>query len=245
MAPTPSLHSNYLDCNHVTRVVRIGGMSKPELIDDLKNHRIELNEAGRSLFANDGFTTSEVPSHVETVEITVLNLGYAQGAAIADISKRAISLGLSLCPLELGPHFRLQYLDQPEGQNGRPVTQHKAPLGSITIVSAPISEDEDTPKGFYLRRINDVLWLRGYRSEPNHIWSPEDHLVFSIRIRNGKQEIPIQNHGMKSPYYDRIERTSLGRSPLIPGLYRPKTTYALNTAQDIGDAKKNDRQVHE
>jgi hypothetical protein len=184
MAPTPILYSLYPDCHYVARIIRIGGMSKAELIDELKNRGMDLNEAGRVLFANNGFTTSEVPSSVETVEITVLNLGYAQGATIADISKRAISLGLSLCPLELGPHFRLQYLDQPEGQNGHPVTQHKAPFGSLTIVSPQISDDDDTPKGFYLRRINDVLWLRGYRSDSNHIWSPEDHLVFSVRIRN-------------------------------------------------------------
>jgi hypothetical protein len=161
-------------------------MSKPELIDELVNHGIELNEAGRDLFAHNGFTTSAIPSSIETIEITVSNLGYAQGAAIADISKRAISLGLSLCPLELGPHFRLQYLDQPEGQNERPVTKHKAPFGSLTIVSPEISEDDDIPKGFYLRRMNDVLWLRGYWSGPNHIWNPEDHLVFSVRIPNEK-----------------------------------------------------------
>ena len=84
-----------------------------------------------------------------------------------------------LCPLELGPHLRLQFTDQPEGSLGQPVSQNCAPPGSLTVASAPLAQDDETPKGFYLRRIEGVLWLRGYRSWPGHIWSPQDMFVFS------------------------------------------------------------------
>jgi len=47
------------------------------------------------------------------------------------------------------------------------------------VASAPLAQDDETPKGFYLRRIEGVLWLRGYRSWPGHIWSPQDMFVFS------------------------------------------------------------------
>jgi hypothetical protein len=30
-----------------------------------------------------------------------------------------------------------------------------------------------------LRRIDGVLWLRGYRSGPEHIWNQDDHFVFT------------------------------------------------------------------
>jgi hypothetical protein len=83
-----------------------------------------------------------------------------------------------LCPLELGPHPRLQFLDQPEGHLGHPSSKHRAPHGSITVASRPLTEDYETPKGFYLRRIDGVLWLRGYCSAPDDIWNPEDRLVF-------------------------------------------------------------------
>jgi hypothetical protein len=72
----------------------------------------------------------------------------------------------------------LQYLDQPEGYWDQPVRHHQAPSGSITIASEPLSEDDDFPKGFYLRRIKGVLWLRGYRSGAEHIWEPGDHFLF-------------------------------------------------------------------
>ena len=160
------------------RSVRIGGLGRLELLTELQKSGIELNPAGLELFANDKFTTSEVNAILETVEITVDSLGFPQGTTINKICERAVQLGISLCPLELGPHLRLQYGDQPEGQLGHPPTQGRAPPGSLTIASPCISGDDDIPKGFYLRRIDGVLWLRGYRSGPEHIWSPEDHFVF-------------------------------------------------------------------
>ena len=80
--------------------------------------------------------------------------------------------------MELGPYLRLQYLDQPEGFFGQPLTRHRAPPGSVTIASESPVEDDDFPKGFYLHCIKGVLWLRGYRSDAQHVWDPDDHLVF-------------------------------------------------------------------
>jgi hypothetical protein len=155
-------------------------MGRLELLGELQKNAIELNPAGLELFANDKFTTSAVTSILETIEITVANLGLPHGITIDRICERAVQLGLSLCPLELAAHLRLQYRDQPEGHVGYPPSQHRAPRGSLTIASPHISGDDDIPKGFYLRRIDGVLWLRGYRSGPEHIWSPEDHFVFAI-----------------------------------------------------------------
>ena len=162
----------------ITRIVHAGGMSKPELLVEFQKRGIELNEAARTLFAHDGFTTSKTMSLFATVEISVGDLGYAEGAAMAQIHERAVELGLALCPLELGPHFRLQFLQQTESDGGGSPSQHRAPPGSITVASRQLTEDDGIPKGFYLRRINGVLWLRGYLSGPEHIWSPEDRFVF-------------------------------------------------------------------
>ena len=165
-------------CPSIARAVRVGGVTKRELLSAFQAHGIELNATGRILFAHDEFKTSETSSVFETVEISVLDLGYEQGATVAQVHERSAQLGLSLCPLELAPHLRLQYLDQPEGDWGHPPSQHRAPPGSITVASAPLGEDDNLPKGFYLRRIKGVLWLRGYRSRAEHIWSAEDRFVF-------------------------------------------------------------------
>lgn len=168
----------YPDCPMVIRTVHLGGLTKAELIQELQSNSILMNESGERLFANDLFMTAETRSAVTTVELTVGDLGFPQGATIAELYARAATLGLGICPLELGPHLRLQYHDQPEGDWGKPVRHHQAPYGSITIASEPLTQDDDFPKGFYLRRITGDLWLRGYRCGPQHVWDADDHFIF-------------------------------------------------------------------
>ena len=40
-----------------TRVVYVGGMSKPQLLAQLAEAKVELNEAAHTLFSSDKFTT--------------------------------------------------------------------------------------------------------------------------------------------------------------------------------------------
>lgn len=162
----------------VIRMIRIGGLSKSELLEELRKNKIQLNESAQILFAHDKFTTMETSTIVETVELSITELGYVEGATSAQINERAATFGLSPCPLELGPHLRLEFLDQPEGYWGNPPSRHRAPPGSITVSSVPLTHDDEFPKGFYLRRIKGELALRGYHAGAEHIWSPEDRLVF-------------------------------------------------------------------
>ncbi|MGG7620772.1 helicase [Bacillus coreaensis] len=168
----------YPDCSFITRTVDVGGLTKWELIEKLQQTFILINEYGKRLLADDKFTTSEIKYSLPTVELTVGNLGFPDGATTVEIFNRAKELGLELCPIELGPYLRLEYLDQPEGSSGNPLQQQQAPSGSITIASEILTEDDDFPKGFYLRRINGVLWLRGYLADHLHVWNPDNHFIF-------------------------------------------------------------------
>jgi hypothetical protein len=161
-----------------TWMVRIGGVTRAELLSRLQRAGVLLNEAAETLFADDRFTTSLLSTSVEVVSFSVAELGFPDGASFGDIVERANNIGLLLCPLEVGPHLRLQFIYQPEGFIGQPVSQNCAPPGSLTVASAPLAQDDDSPKGFYLRRIEGALWLRGYRSWAGHIWSPRDRLAF-------------------------------------------------------------------
>jgi hypothetical protein len=168
----------YPNCPIITRKVEVGGLTKSQLIQKLQQYSILMNESGERLIAANIFTTSETKYIIQTVEITVGDLGFLDGATTAQLFKRASDLGLELCPLELGPYLRLEYLDQPEGYLGKPLRQHPAPFGSITIASKILHEDYDFPKGFYLRRINGELWLRGFQADHLHVWNPDDHFIF-------------------------------------------------------------------
>ncbi|WP_088285803.1 helicase [Ideonella sp. A 288] len=162
----------------VTRTLHLGGVGKPDLLRRLQVQGVKLNAAAEELFADSRFTVAEARSLVLAVELSVSDLGFAEGATMPRICEAARHVSLLLCPLELGQHLRLLWPDQPEGHIGQPVTKHRAPPKSVTVVSGPLSQDDDTPKGFYLRKIEGLLWLRGYRSDASHIWSAEDCLVF-------------------------------------------------------------------
>ena len=154
-------------------------MGKPELLQALHDQKIQLNQAAQALFDDRRFMPL---SHSKVIEISFLSvgdLGFGEGATYEQLTARARESGLFESPLELGPHLRMQFLNQPEGSIGSATTLHRAPYGSVTIASSPLDDSDQTPKGFYLRRIDGVLCLRGYWSWPGHIWSPEDVLVFS------------------------------------------------------------------
>ncbi len=172
------MSSHYPHCSYMARPVRVGGMRKHALLDALEVQHVALNPAARALFADPRFTIAEVSSVIETIELSVAALGFCDGGTSAQLFERALELGLSPCPLELGPHLRLQWLDQPEGSVGGAPTQHRAPPGSVTVASRALSDETDVPKGFYLRKIEGVLWLRGYWSDDENVWNPDDRFVF-------------------------------------------------------------------
>jgi hypothetical protein len=162
----------------ITRTLQFGGLTKAELLERLTQQGVELNEAARVLLASDRFTTAPQPQTRQTVELRVRDLDWPQGATLPQVYDSAARRGFGLCPLELGPHFRLQYLDQPEGFIGQPATQHRTPPGAIVEASVILSDDDKFPKGFYLRRINGTLWLRGYWCGLDHVCDPDDRFLF-------------------------------------------------------------------
>ena len=161
----------------ITRTLEISGLTKFQLIQKLENHSIRLNEYAEKLLSDDKFIPSKNKYSVTTVTLTVKDLGFPEGATMPQIVKRASDVGLGLCPLEVGPYLRLEYLDQPEGNTENHISQ-QAPTGSLTIASEIISEDDNFPKGFYIRKIDGELWLRGYVADDLHVWNSEDHFIF-------------------------------------------------------------------
>lgn len=156
----------YPNCSTIIRTVEVGHLSKAELLHEFEQHSIKMNEMGKRLFADAAFARSESPRILKTVELQVRNLGFDKGAIWADIFRAASEHGLALCPIEAGPYLRLQYLDQPEGF-------------WITVASQKMRDVADYPNGFYLRRLTDGLWLRGYTAAPEHLWKADEHFIFS------------------------------------------------------------------
>jgi hypothetical protein len=147
------------------RSLQIGGHSKSELLSSLSTHGIQLNSYAQILFDDPNFTTSDSSRSVVVADVTVGELGLAVASTSADIFAKARLVGLELCPLELAPYFRVQYLNQPGGPY-------------LTIASAKSKDNETYPNGFYLQRLEGKLWLRGYRATSDYLWEPTSRFLF-------------------------------------------------------------------
>lgn len=169
----------YPDCQVTARTIEIGGLTKPQLLEKMKQHSIKINEYGHRLLSDESFKPTESLTILKTAELSVKDLGFPEGAALSQIFKRAGGLGLKLCPVERGPYLRLLYPDQPE-ENSLDTEKRSAPPGSVTLASVILHEEDDFPKGFYLRKIEGKPWLRGYIVDDLHIWIPEDRFIFCL-----------------------------------------------------------------
>jgi hypothetical protein len=157
----------------IYKEVLIGGQSKDELLITLKSKDIGINELGLIIFHHKDFITSATIEKLQTVEISIGDLGFLNGANTIEVYQKAVELGLKLCPAELGPHMRLQYIDLNQ--------QIDPPKGNWqNIAMEKLSDEPDFPNGFYLRRREDGFWLRGYSASPEYIWSPADCFIFCL-----------------------------------------------------------------
>ncbi|MFO0625482.1 MAG: hypothetical protein U0325_07655 [Polyangiales bacterium] len=161
-------------------LVTLGGASRDALLARLVRAGVCLNPAALDLFRDARFTTAPAAVTLPVRVCSIADLGLSSGGTFAEVLAAAAVAGLGPCPLELAAYLRFQHLDQPEGARGHAPTQHRAPHGSITVASCPLDDDDETPKGLYLRRIDDVPWLRGYRAGADHRWSPTDVMAFAI-----------------------------------------------------------------
>jgi hypothetical protein len=90
---------------------------------------IEIGDDADEILGRPAFPFIKKPVELDLVVLSVFELGFGDqdarndvmlGASVEvslhDIYARALSLGFELCPAEVGPALRLQYLDQPLGE---------------------------------------------------------------------------------------------------------------------------------
>ena len=147
----------------IHRSVPVGGLTHSQVLSELQQHSVSMNVQGETLFRELRFEKFSTVEMVQTVEVTVGQLGFAEGATSAAIYERARSLGLTLLPLEAAPYLRLHYLDQPSD------------VVYVTIASPPRTSP---PSGFYLRSLPDGLWLRGYTASDDWEFGVGERFVF-------------------------------------------------------------------
>ncbi|MGX6962634.1 helicase [Vagococcus xieshaowenii] len=156
----------------------IGGMDKKQLIATLEEKQVFLNPLGHQLLEQlDDFKFWHEQT-IRLVEVTVAKLGLSQGGTLLEVFISGIKKGFALCEVEIAALLSLDY-NYLEDSIGL-ISTGKAPTNSVTIASKILIDTDDFPKGFYMRKIDNVCWLRGYTCDHLHVFAPEDRFMFLI-----------------------------------------------------------------
>lgn len=158
--------------------VSVGGLSRRQLMTSLTSRGILVNGHAETLLEDVAFRDRS-PRPVMVAERTVAELGLPGGATLPQIFEVAQQQGLLLCPVDTGPYLRLALNGQVESCDSV-MSSGRAPDGGLTVAAEVLSHDDEYPKGFYLRVVDGQAWLRGYRCDDEHMWSPDDRFIFQL-----------------------------------------------------------------
>jgi hypothetical protein len=89
------------------------------------------------ILGRPAFPFIKTPVELDLVVLSVFELGFGDETSLHDIYARAEALGFELCPAEVGPALRLNYLDQPPGDflhiAMNPVAKYNGALIDFTV----------------------------------------------------------------------------------------------------------------
>ena len=150
--------------------VEIGGKDAKELIKEMREKKINISDYAMDMLNSKDFTVLKESETEILIRLKVGNLGFPKNKypTTDEIYKRIEELGLELCPPETGPHYRLQYTNQPIGEWFR-------------IGMKQIADRGGNPDVFYLVRGEGGLWLDDCWTRPTDEWGPENEFVFRLR----------------------------------------------------------------
>lgn len=161
--------------------LEVGGASREELLALLSERGIQLNESARTLLAHSCFEARE-PERLEVQQRSLSELGLPVGGTLPEIFAAVRARGFAPLPDDAGPYLRLAFLDQVQAPDSV-LSAGRAPTGAVHVLTVPPSADHDDPKGFYLRVVDEITWLRGYRCDLEYVW-PSDS-IFAVRAADG------------------------------------------------------------
>jgi hypothetical protein len=125
-----------------------------------------IGDQADEILGRPAFSFSRTTADIDLVVISVAELGFGpDGAALRDIYARAGTFGLELCPPEVGPILRLNYLDQPLGE-------------FLHVAMRPVATYDGELVDFTLGNGGTVLLLIGGDARPDFVLSGAVRVIF-------------------------------------------------------------------
>ena len=151
--------------------IKIGGKTKEQLQQKLKQAGVNTTSLAEDMIISPDFTTLPEAQILITVRLKLYQLGLLGNPTTNQVHARARKLGLELCPDEVGPHLRLQYIDQPIRE-------------WFYVGMKKITNSDGSTHVFTLARHEDGLWLEDYWARPDYEWVPHSEFVFCLPTRS-------------------------------------------------------------
>lgn len=152
----------------VWKTITIGNI---KTLDEIKSAIISkgfrIGSWAEDVLNSSAFTLAIDESQIDLYKVTPRDLGFIDGAYLAEVYWRAGELGLKLCPLEVGPQLRIQYLDQPKKE-------------SLQIAMESQRDSEDHKSQFRVVYGGDgFVWLVGDHKHPKDFWKVDEPFIFT------------------------------------------------------------------
>jgi len=121
---------------------------------------------------------------LRVVLLSVSSLGFPEGALTREVigsehdqdlfgnaapftGGKGHQLGLTLCPPDVGPQYRLDYRDQPVNER-------------LYVAMKPIISSDGEPRVFVIAHNAEGLSLDAARARPDDRWAPDDKFLFAL-----------------------------------------------------------------
>jgi len=161
-------------------VLNLKGIFKNEIESILDDNHIYVNDYAKVYMSHYRFGSDYSSRLVRVRILTLGELGFNDGATISEILERAMDNHLKLCDPTVGLFLRLHEVHQEMSQNSVLSGTHEAPEGAITVLSEPLEDDIDFPRGLYLRNVDGSLWLRGYVCDDLYRFRSTDMIALEV-----------------------------------------------------------------
>src|SRR5262249_26279736 len=151
----------------VWRRVTLGTLNTANAVREaLERAHVHIGDSANEILGRPSFALSQTKIESDLVVVAVSDLGFDDsGAPLGDVYARARQLGLELCPAEVAPYLRLQYLQQPVGE-------------TLQIAMGPVTTYNGDPVDLAVADGGEGLLLVGGEARTDRIAAGAVHFVF-------------------------------------------------------------------
>jgi len=159
------------------RTIQLGtGLKSAEsFVNAIQKAGGEVSDNSEDIMSREAFTVANRPAQLDLVIVTTAEL-FRPAATRGQIYGKAISLGLSLCPAETGPQLRLQYPDQPSGEQR-------------LIAMVPIADSSGYLHVFCVENGDIGPSLSTEYGRPDLVWNDRSRWVFCRKSEKEKEVV--------------------------------------------------------